>query len=60
MEDKVIFLIESLNLIAETQANAERVYAFWRKNIHQIDGSLVQILPDFAAQLYLFSVAIEY
>jgi hypothetical protein len=38
MKDKVRFLQESLNLIEQTQANVERVYAFWRMNIDKIDG----------------------
>ena len=30
MEDKGRFLGDSLQLIAQTQANAEQVYAFWQ------------------------------
>jgi CHAT domain-containing protein/BMFP domain-containing protein YqiC len=44
MEDKFRFLIESLNLIEQTQANTEQVYAFWQMNIDLIDTSLIQIL----------------
>jgi CHAT domain-containing protein len=49
MEDRVRFLIESLSLIAQTQGNAERVYAFWRMNLDKIDASLIQIMSDFAS-----------
>lgn len=51
MEDRVRFLIESLNLIAETQANAERVHAFWRININQIDALPIEIMPEIASQI---------
>ena len=51
MEDKDIFLIESFNLIAETQSNPEHVYEFWRMNIDKIDASLIQIIPAIASQL---------
>jgi CHAT domain-containing protein/tetratricopeptide (TPR) repeat protein len=52
MEAKVSFLIESLNLIAETQGNTERVYAFWQMNIDKIDASLIQIMPNIASQIF--------
>jgi hypothetical protein len=51
MEDKVKFLMESLQLIEHTQGNAGLVYAFWRANIDKIDTSLVRIMPDLASQL---------
>ena len=50
MDDKVRFLLESFNLIGKTQANAERVYAFWRMNTDKIDG-LSQIMPNIALQI---------
>jgi CHAT domain-containing protein len=51
MEDKVRFLMESLDLIAQTQGNAERVYAFWQMNINKIDASLIQIMSDIGSQM---------
>jgi CHAT domain-containing protein len=48
---KVRFLQESLQLIANSQLNAELVYAFWQKNIDQIDESFIQIMPDLASQI---------
>ncbi len=51
MEDKVSFLIESLQLIADSQGNSERVYAFWRMNIDKIDTLLIQVMPDIASQI---------
>jgi tetratricopeptide (TPR) repeat protein len=52
MEDRVRFLMESLQLIEQTQGNAERVYAFWQMNIDEIDTPLIQIMPDLASQLF--------
>ena len=52
MEDKFRFLQESLELIQQTQGNAERVYAYWRRNIDQIDASLVQIVRLFASYYF--------
>ncbi len=48
---KVRFLQESLQLIENSQSNAELVYAFWQKNIDQINDSFIQIMPDLASQI---------
>jgi tetratricopeptide (TPR) repeat protein len=53
-KDKVGFLLESVQLIEQTQANAERVYAFWQMNIDKIDASLIQIMSDIGSQMFNF------
>jgi tetratricopeptide (TPR) repeat protein len=51
MDDRTRFLMDSFQLIEQIQGNAEQLYAFWRNNLHLIDGSLVRIVPDFTSQL---------
>jgi hypothetical protein len=48
MDDQDRFLVESLELISQTQGNAEFVYTYWRKNLNQINESLIQTLSDIA------------
>jgi CHAT domain-containing protein len=50
MEDRNRFLLESLQLIGQTQGNAEQVYAFLQENIHKING-LPEIMPNIATQI---------
>jgi CHAT domain-containing protein len=51
-EDRIRFLVESLQLIEQTQANAEQVYAFWQVNIEQIDTWLLKMMPEIASELF--------
>jgi CHAT domain-containing protein len=51
-EDRSRFLVESLQLIEQTQSNVEQVYSFWQMNIGQIDTWLLEMMPEIASELF--------
>lgn len=47
--DGVVFVMEIVQLIANTQGDQEKVYAFFRANVGRLDEDLLNALPSVFA-----------
>jgi hypothetical protein len=45
------FLLESVQLILDTESNQAQVYEFWQANVERLNEALLQVMPDVFAML---------
>ena len=51
-EDATQFLLETLQLVAESGGNPQQVYPLWAQQQAQLNEGLVEVMPQVVAQLF--------
>ena len=46
------FLLETLQLVADSKKNPQQIYLLWAQQQAQLDSALLEVLPQVVAQLY--------